>query len=143
MAGFNAASVVEALDWTFEPFVHASGVIAEPTDAQIAAYLADVKALGEEIKAKVPDAPDGGDPVSLMDALADLNLDSVAELTAKMAGIIAALCGGDPSRETILALPPRRRTMFYGWLQSEVLRPEAAPGGGSAQVRTLRSAHAG
>jgi hypothetical protein len=143
VAGFNAATVVEALDWTFEPFVKASGCIQEPTDDQIAAYLRDVKALGEEIKEKVPDAPDSTDPVDLMAALDDLDLDAVAEMTGKMAGIIAALCSGEPSRETILALPPRRRTMFYGWLQSEVMSPEAAPGGGNAQVTTLRSARAG
>ena len=143
MTGFNAASVVEPLEWTFEPFVHASGVIQEPTDEQINAYLTDVKAMGEEIKEKIPDAPEGGDPTDLMAALENLDLDSVAGMTEKMAGIIAALCSGEPSREQILALPPRRRTMFYGWLQQEVMSPQAAAGGGNAQVRTLRSAAAG
>lgn len=143
VAAFNAATVVEALDWSFEPFVAAKGVIREPTDEQIAAYLADVKAIGLEIKEKVPDAPDGNDPVGLMGALEDLDLDIVAALTGRMAGITAALCSGEPSREQILALPPRRRTMFYGWLNAEVMSPEAAPGGGNAQVTTLRRAHAG
>jgi hypothetical protein len=143
VAKFDAATVVEALEWTFEPFVAARGVIREPNDEQIAAYLADVKAFGQEVREKIPDAPDGNDPVDLMTALEDLNLAEVAGLTEKMAGIVAALCGGDPSRETILALPPRRRTMFYGWLQSEVMSPEAAPGAGNPQVRTLRSAAAG
>ena len=143
MAAFNAGTVVEGLDWTFEPFVRASGTIQEPTDAQVAQYMKDIKAIAAEVKAKVPDAPDGGDLVDLTDAVADLDLDSIADLTGKMAGIVAALCSGDPSAETILALPPRRRTMFYGWLQQEVMSPEAAPGGGNAQVTTLRSAHAG
>jgi hypothetical protein len=143
MAKFDAGTVVEALEWTFEPFVHASGVIREPNDEQIAQYLKDVKAIGEEVRAKIPNAPAGNDPASLMEALEDLDLDSVSALTGKMAGIIAALCSGEPSRETILALPPRRRTMFYGWLQAEVMSPEAAPGGGKPQVRTLRSAAAG
>ena len=143
MAAFNAGTVVEGLDWTFEPFVHASGTIREPNDEQIAAYLADVKAIGQEVREKVPDAPEGSNPADLMAALENLDLGQVAELTGKMAGIMAALCSGDPSKETILALPPRRRTMFYGWLQAEVMSPEAAPGGGNAQVRTLRSAAAG
>jgi hypothetical protein len=143
VAAFNAGTVVEGLDWTFEPFVHTSGTIREPNDEQISRYLKDVKAIGEEIRQKIPDAPDGGDPASLMAALEDLDLDSVAELTGRMAGIIAALCSGEPSRDTILALPPRRRAMFYGWLQAEVMSPEAAPGGGNAQVRTLRPAAAG
>jgi hypothetical protein len=143
MAAFNAGTVVEALDWTFEPFVAAKGVIREPTDAQVAQYLKDITDLRAEVKAKVPDAPDDGDLVDLTDAVADLDLDSIAELTGKMAGIVAALCSGEPSRETILALPPRRRVMFYGWLQQEVMSPEAVPGGGNAQVTTLRSARAG
>jgi hypothetical protein len=144
MAKFDAATVVEPLDWTFEPFVPgAKGVITEPTDEQISKYLNDFKAMGAEIRDKVPDAPDGTNPADLMAALDDLDLDGVAELTAKMAGIVAGLCSGSPSADTILALPPRRRTMFYGWLQQEVMSPEAAPGGGRAQVRTLRSAAAG
>ena len=141
--GFNAATVVEALDWTFEPFVHASGVIREPNDEQIKTYLKDIKAIGEEVRKQIPDAPDGASPMDLMSALEDLDLDSVSGLTETMAGIIAALCSGDPTREQILALPPRRRTMFYGWLQQEVMSPEAAPGAGNTQVTNLRSAHAG
>jgi hypothetical protein len=143
MAGFNAATVVESLDWTFEPFVQARGCIKEPTDEQIARYLKDIQGIAAEVKEKVPDAPDGGDLVDLTDAVADLDLDSIAELTGKMAGIVAALCSGEPSRDTILALPPRRRTMFYGWLQQEVMSPEAVPAGGNAPVTTLRSARAG
>jgi hypothetical protein len=144
MAAFNAGTVVEALDWTFEPFVPgAKGVVKEPNDAQITQYLRDLKAIAAEIKAKVPDAPDGNDPADLMSSLDALDPEGISELTGKMAGIVAALCSGDPSKETILALPPRRRVMFFGWLQQEVMSPEAAPGGGSAQVRTLRSAAAG
>lgn len=144
VAGFNAGTVVEALDWTFEPFVPgAKGVIAEPGDAQIKTYLAAVKALGAKIRADIPDAPDSTDPTDLLAALEGLDLDGVAELTGEMAGIVSDLCSGTPSKDTILALPPRRRTMFYGWLQQEVMSPEAAPGGGRAQVTTLRSAAAG
>jgi hypothetical protein len=144
MAKFDAGSVVEPLEWTFEPFVPgAKGVVKEPNDAQITQYLRDIKAIAAEIKAKVPDAPDGNDPADLMSSLDDLDPEGIRELTGKMAGIVAALCSDDPSAETILALPPRRRTMFFGWLQQEVMSPEAAPGGGNAQVTTLRPAHAG
>jgi len=145
MAGFNAATVVEALDWTFEPFVPgAKGVIAEPNDDQITAYLTGMKALMAEVGDEVPALPDGSsDPADLIAALDDLDPASMQKLNGKMAVLYAELCSGNPSREAILGLPPRRRTMFYGWLQQEVMSPEAAPGGGSAQVTTLRSAAAG
>jgi hypothetical protein len=42
-----------------------------------------------------------------------------------------------------MALPMRIRTIFYRWLQEEVMSPEAVSGGGNAQVTTLRSAAAG
>jgi hypothetical protein len=141
---FNAATVVEALDWTFEPFVPgARGQIQEPTDDQIDAYLKSLKDLTASVRDKVPDVPDGADPVDLMAAIDDLDATVVRELTEKMAEICAALCSGAPSQEQILALPPRRRTMFYGWLQQEVMSPEAAPAAGNAQVRNLRSAAGG
>ena len=144
MPRFDAATVVEALEWTFEPFVKkAHGVIKEPTDDQITRYLNDMKKMVEEVRVKVPHATDSTDPVDLMGALDDLDPESVQVLTEKMAGIYAQLCSGDPSREQILALPPRRRTMFYGWLQQEVMSPEAAPAAGNAQVKTLRSAAGG
>jgi hypothetical protein len=144
LAAFNAATVVEALDWTFEPFVHASGQIREPADEQITAYLTAVKALMAEVRQEVPALPDGSsDPADLIAALDDLDPESMQKLNGKMAAIYADLCSGDPSAEQILGLPPRRRTMFFGWLQQEVMSPEAAPGGGSAQVKTLRSAAAG
>jgi len=142
--GFNAATVVEPLDWTFEPYVPgAKGVIKEPGDKQITAYLKGLKQLTADVQAKVPTVEADADPVDLMTAIDDLDPEIVAEMTEKMAAICADLCSGDPSKETILALPPRRRIMFYGWLQAEVMNPEAAPGAGNAQVTTLRSAVAG
>lgn len=143
LSGFNAATVVEDLDWTFEPFVQAKGKIKEPNDDQINGFLKDFKAIVAEVRAKVPTVAEDADPVDLMSALDDMDLDSVDELTGKLAGLYAALCSGEPSRETILALPPRRRAMFYGWLQQEVMNPEAAPAAGNAQVKNLRSVAGG
>ena len=49
MAGFQAEGVVEALDWDFNPYVKASGTIPEPTDTQIARFLAGLKAIPKEL----------------------------------------------------------------------------------------------
>jgi len=137
--GFNAATVIEALDFTFEPYVKGcKGTIAEPNDAMLQQYVTDLKAIGLEVKESAPNVSSDADVSDLLDALDQLDPESVTRLTERMAGINAALCGGFPSKEQILALPPRQRAMFYAWLQQEVMSPEAAPGGGSAQAKTLR-----
>jgi hypothetical protein len=138
MAGFNAATVVEALDWDFHPYADANGTVQEPTDPQIRAFVDALAKLTESVRDKLPE--DDGEPTAADIALA---LGNAIESHQEMAGIYAALCSGEPSAETLLALPMRIRVVFYSWLQQEVMSPEAAPGGGSAQVTTLRSAAAG
>jgi hypothetical protein len=168
MPGFNAATVVEALDWKFDscdgkhdgdcwrgpssgdrpsqctvfvPGAHC--VVSEPNDDQITEYMTALKKLTADIRARVPTVGEDSDPVDLMTAIDDLEPEIIKEMTSRMADICSDLCSGSPSTEQMMMLPPRRRTMFYGWLQQEVLSPEAVPGGGNAQVRTLRSAAAG
>ncbi len=144
MAAFDSGTVVEPLDWTFEKHVRgAKGTIKEPNDRQIADYLAAFKKFIAGTKGKLPEDVDVNDPAELVAAMDDLDPEITVQLHEELAGIYAALCSGDPSRELLLKLPPRIRTIFYGWLQQEVMSPEAVPGGGSAQVTTLRSAAAG
>lgn len=144
MSGFNAGTVVEPLNWTFEPFVPgAKGTIKEPNDDQIAQFLTDIKAFTAKFRDMVPADVDEGDPAQLIAALNDLDPQIVKTVNGEAAGIFAALCSGTPSEAVILQVPPRIRNMFYGWLQQEVMSPEAAPGGGSAQASTLQPAAAG
>lgn len=143
MAGFNAATVVEPLDWDFNPYATAKGRIKEPTDDQIAQFLNALKAMTEEVKGSLPDGTDTADPAEVIAAIDSLDASAVVDAHRKMAVIFSALCSGDPSPETLLQLPMRIRTVFFGWLQQELMSPEAAPGGGSAQVTTLRPAAAG
>lgn len=147
MAGFDAATVVEPLDYTFEPHVKGvKGTIREPNDRQIADFLTGVKEIVKTLQAKLPEgfqASQDTDITSLMAAVDDLDPEVIVEFHAKMASLFAMLCSGEPSRENILKLPIRIRTVFYGWLQQEVMNPEAAPGAGSAQVVTLPRSAAG
>jgi hypothetical protein len=148
MAGFNAESVVEPLDYDFRTkaspdAIH--GVVKEPTDKQIAAYLSGIKKLVKEFRGQLPDEMIAGstDVAAMLSAVEDLDEDLTVKFNEEMAGIVAGLCSGEPSKEDILGLPPRVRTMFFNWLQQEVMAPEAAPGGGNSQVKTLRSVAAG
>jgi hypothetical protein len=144
---FNAATVVEALEWTFEPLIQAKGVIQEPTDDQIVKFLTDVKdlvtRLHEKAESATTDVAVPGDPAGIVEAIEDLDPSVVGEFHQELATVFAELCSGDPSRELLLHLPMRIRVVFYGWLREQVMNPEAAPGAGNAQVTTLRSAAAG
>lgn len=143
MAGFDAGSVVEKLEWNFRPYVNAKGVIDEPTDAQISTFFASMKAMTEGLKGQLPEGVDTDDPGELIAALDELDAGLVVTINQELAGIYTVLCSGSPTREQLLGLPMRVRAIFYNWLQREVMSPEAAAGAGSAQVTTLRRAAAG
>ena len=144
MPGFNAATVVEPLDYTFEPFVKgATGTVKEPNDDQIAQFLTDVKAFTAKFRDMVPEDVDQDDPAQVIAALNDLDPQVVKTANGEAAEIFAALCSGAPSKAVLLKVPPRIRNIFYAWLQQEVMSPEAVPGGGSAQAPTLQPAAAG
>jgi hypothetical protein len=144
MAKFDASKVVEPLDYDLRPHYDKYGTIAEPRDQQIADYISDVKKLVKNIKEKLPDGMDvagTADVTELFNAVDDLDPEVVMEFHREMAGVFSALCSGTPSKEDILAIPIRIRVMFYGWIQQEVMSPEAVSGGGT--VVTMPRAAAG
>jgi hypothetical protein len=148
MAGFSAETVVEPLDYDFRTkadrdAIH--GTVTEPTDRQIAGYMAGIKKLVKDYEGQLPEGlvTGGADAASLTDAAEELDPEVVVRLHGDVAELFAALCSGEPSKDDILRLPPRIRAHFYGWLQREVMNPEAAPGGGRQQVTTLRAVAAG
>ena len=143
MPAFDAGTVVEALDFTFEPFVRGcKGTIREPADKLIAGFLRGVKDITGQVQEHLPDVKED-DPAGLLDAMDELDPELVVSLMAQMAEVYAKLCGGFPSREQILELPMRHRQMFFTWLQTEVMSPEAGPGAGRARVTQLPRAAAG
>jgi hypothetical protein len=143
LAGFKAEGVVEALDYDFKPYVKASGTVPEPTDRQIADFLGDMKALLKEVEGDLPKDVNLDDPGSILAAMEDLDTEVTIKMTGKMCGVYSKLCSGTPTEKQIQDLPPRIRQIFFNWLQTEVMSPEAAPGAGSAQVTPLRSGRAG
>lgn len=171
MPAFNAASVVEPLDYAFDtcdgqhegscwrgsekeprpakctvfvPGCH--GTVREPNDRQVADYLAGYQKLLREYRGQLPDAiVAGGNPdiSAVMDAAAELDPEIILRLNTDVAALIAALCSNEPSKDDILGLPPRIRAMFCGWVQKEAMSPEAVKPAGSGQARNLRSVAAG
>jgi hypothetical protein len=146
MPTFDAGDVVESLDWDFtKAGVKAKGTIPEPTDAQIGDFLDGLKKLYTDVQGSglAPEIQEHATPEQMMEALAGVTGEAYVEFMAKIAGLFADLCSGKPGKDNLLALPMRVRVKFYGWVQSEVVSPEAGTGGGMAAVRALPSAAAG
>lgn len=139
MPQFDAAGVVEGLECKLKPYAEFDGVIPEPTDKQIGEFLARLKKVMKEAQEKLglKEEVDVTDTEQVAKALDDLDPDEFVAVADEMAALHADLCSGTPSKAQILAVPLRRRLLFFNWLQSEVMSPEAAAPAGNGQVRTL------
>lgn len=144
MPQFDASGIVEGLECKLKPYADFEDVIPEPSDRQIGDFLAGLKKVYADAKqAGMPDAVDTSDPDQVAEAIEALDPDQYVRFQDSMAGLHAALCSERPSKAQILAVPLRRRNLFFQWLQQEVMSPEAAPPAGSGQVSTLPRAAAG
>jgi hypothetical protein len=143
MPKFEAAGVVEALDFDLRPYVDAHGTIPEPSDRQVAEFMNGMKKVVKEQQDHIPAGVDPNDPAQLLQALNDLDPETVIKLMAEMSGVYAKVCSGTPTKTQIQGLPIRVRQIFFGWLQSELLNPEAAPGAGNGAATTPPLAVAG
>lgn len=143
MAGFKAEGVVDALEYDFRPYVNAHGITPEPTDRQISQFLKDIQEIVKSARKDVPQDIPGDDPVAVLKALDDMDPDAVVAVMGTMCEAYSALCTGTPSGQEIADLPLRVRQIFFNWLQSEVLFPEAGTGGGNVRELSPRPARAG
>lgn len=147
MPKFDSSTVtIETLDWDFHGFgVKAKGAIPEPSDAAIGKFLDDLKALYTKAQGSglSIELPEDATPEQMMSALSQVTGDAFVEFMASLAEIFATLCGNKPTKANLLALPMRVRVKFYGWVQQEVVSPEAETGAGIAVVKSLPSAAAG
>ena len=143
MAGFVAQGVVEALDYDFNPYLDVKGTIPEPTDTQIETFLLAMKELYVTAQKDQPDLGDLTSQADILEAIDKVDPTTQIKLLGKMAAIYSELCSKTPTAKQISELPVRVRTIFFAWLQGEVMSPEAATGAGNAQVTNLRSARAG
>lgn len=135
MPKFDAGSVVERLEFTFEPFHDARGIVPEPNDRQIADFLSGMKDVikSAEGLAKLGDV-DPNDPQAMLDAMNSLDGDDYVTVMQQMCALFSKLCSGMPSAETLIQVPLRPRRLFFEWIQQEVLTPEAGPAAGTQPV---------
>lgn len=145
MPQFDAAGIVEGLDCKLKPYTDFDGTITEPSDLQIGVFLAGLQQIMREDRDRLRRGQevDVTDPEQVMQAIDAMDPAQFERTAGALAELHAALCSGSPTAEQILAVPPRRRVLFFNWLQTEVLNPEAVTPAGNAQVRTLRQRAAG
>src|SRR5687768_6270365 len=126
--GFKADEVVAPLDFDFRPHVaDVHGVIQEPTDKQLHAFMKGVQNILLAITPKDIDVM--SDQNKMLEALATmLDADNAASkaLGDEVHSLCVAVCSGFPSDEQIMALPPRIRAHFYGWLTGQLVSPESS-----------------
>lgn len=145
MAKFSAASIAaESLDWDFHELgVAANGTIPEPSDKVIGDFLDGLKNLYAKTQETLPNLPEDASTEQMLEALSTVTGKQFVDLMAEVAGLFAKLCGNQPSKAQLLALPMRYRVHFYAWVNAEVVNPEAGTGAGAAVVNLPRSSAAG
>jgi len=146
--GFNAASVVEVLDWDFTKCPGATeddkGITPSPSPETIDLFKARYWGLMEELnKAAVnTDRRDGESPVEaanriLEDAKRPLD-DRIAELHERtkepdknaqlindeVIRILADVCGGSPTEAQIRLLPGRELQAFAAYMNEQLTAPK-------------------
>lgn len=158
--GFNAATVVEPLDFNFNPYYDYTGTITEPSDAAVNRFLKRWWKMTEEIQrlamARVIEQTTGKPPTDdelkelsdkapktvgeALDAMVALDGQdesgkSDGELLAdRMCVLIEELSAGSMKVEKLLQVPYRPRAAFIGWLVGELTSGEKGTAGSSSSL---------
>lgn len=131
MAGFNAATAVEPLNYDFSAFEGPVGVVPEPSTKQVNAYFDEVKALAKEVQASRAAADAAAKSVEedemteakAQEVLATVQEGDINGYDTRMSELTADLCSGSPTLKQIDALPFRVRFAFMQWVVQS-LRPD-------------------
>lgn len=122
MAGFDAATAVEPMDWNFEKFGGGTGTVPEPSTEEMKLFQKDFARIMRDGNALEMDNEES----------VKLTEEEFEELQTKMSAIsdrldvaISTLCKEQPSRVQVALLPFRVKTAFSRWLM-EQFNPEAA-----------------
>lgn len=122
MAGFNAGSSVEPLEYDFTTVEggKGKGAIPEPSQEQLEEFSADFQALVEEVRQESSGSMSEDSPEDMLVQMRDLRRRSTE--------IVSKLCSGQPSVEEIESLPPRLQTAFSKWVRQEMTDPNLKNG---------------
>lgn len=139
--GFNAAEVLEPLDYDFTSFNGPDGkplpkgTVPEPSSGAVKAYFRAMKDLAKEarrfkdIEKKLGNIDEISDEeLAERMATVDEAEEGADELQRNQKVALAGLCSDNPSLEVLEALPFRIFMAFNKWLIGEINPKTAAPG---------------
>lgn len=140
MPKFDAASVVEPLDWDFTKFVDgAKGITPEPNEKLLAEFIRDVANLTSDVAKERKGLSEDASIEDVVAAVAELRTcDILEEMYERMSHIYAAVCQDSPNFDQLQGLPIRHRSAFYTYMAKE-LRPEVFGVGMSATQSSPRA----
>lgn len=125
MAGFDAATAVEPMDYDFSAYGGGKGIVPEPSTKEMQDFqrkFAGVMRKGQALEM---------DDEAAM-ALTDKEFDKLQKDAEKIGNeldeLISGLCKGQPPQEEVAMLPFRVKTAFSKWLM-EQFSPEGATSG--------------
>lgn len=113
MAGFDADTAVEKLDWKFS--TGDSGVVPEPSTDQVGEFFDQLHTI--------LDRPKDESDKKVIDYFAAMSSNQRMFADEKILAAYAALCGDCPTTSQLAALPHRERQAFFGWITGQVLDP--------------------
>jgi hypothetical protein len=140
MAGFDAGSSTDSLDYDFstsktadekdrEVLKDARGTVPEPSQRQVDAYRKGLLEVFKDpaLKSVAKAAANGVDPENMsgQEIVAllgddDVPIENLMKAMDAQSEQLIKICAGTPSKKQIMALPPRERTAFFGWLAGEL-----------------------
>jgi hypothetical protein len=160
MAGFDAGSAVEPMDWDFSRFGAGKGTVPEPSDVEIERFMRKYQVLATQVMAsaeiqtnselqelierKAQEADPGSPvkPLTVAESLevfqqVDLSGVRATEIADAMLELALTITKGSPSREQLEALPNRIRGAFYGWLIGQLTNPDFSVAAGTRPSLSL------
>lgn len=118
---------LESVEYDFRPLVDAHGIIPEPSEAHIRAFVRGMAGYtGENLEGnEVPEEGGGESGYKMLERMAEHRPDANKS--------VAEFCSGSPSEEEVGKLPFRVFMQFVNYLRDNVLNPEVLGGDSTPQ----------
>lgn len=118
---------LESVEYDFRPLVDAHGIIPEPSEARIRAFVSGMAGYtGESLEDnEVPEEGGGESGYKMLERMAEHRPDANKA--------VAEFCSGFPSEEEVGKLPFRVFLQFVNYLRDSVMNPEVLGGDSTPQ----------
>jgi hypothetical protein len=111
------------LRYDFKKFGGVQGIIPDPSDEMLEAFMRRLRDIAKEYGAD--DIDENATAEQLQDLMEEDENLRLADAQKDQAEAVSELCQGSPNAEQLMALPFRVRQGFMRWLQRKLMDPEA------------------